>query len=118
MYKSMMEDLKKTYQPLVELNEINKQVWESLFKQSSEYSRELLSNSLSQVKTLAASKDMFSLLDNQAVFVKNLDASLVSLAQKQTSTLLEAREASTKVMDELADTYNSALKNWGNQFKS
>ncbi|MDH2434434.1 hypothetical protein WH50_12340 [Pokkaliibacter plantistimulans] len=118
MYKTAFEDIKKVYQPMIELGEIGKKTAETMLKEYSEYSRELVSSSINQAKQLASAKDIVAAFDAQAVYAKNLDSKFVSNAQKQMGLMLEARDASSKVFDELSDAYSSAMKSWMTQFKA
>ncbi|MFP8965970.1 phasin family protein [Pokkaliibacter sp. CJK22405] len=118
MYKSFFEDMKKAYQPMMELSTISKKTAESLIKEYSEYTRELMSSSLQQSKQLAGCKDMVAFVDAQAVYAKNLDSKLMENAQKQTSIMMSAKDETAKVMDELTDVYSGVMKSWMTQFKA
>lgn len=100
----MINELKDSMKPVMDMAEINKKTAEKLIALQSAYVTEVVNASLSQMKTLSETKDPKAALDLQVKYLKDAESKMTEVAEKEIAALAEAKaELSTLVEKSLTD---------------
>jgi phasin family protein len=79
--------------------EINKKTTEKLIALQSAYVSEFVNASLNQMKTLSESRDPKAALELQVKYLKEIEAKLTDVAEKEMAALVEAKEELTGLVE-------------------
>lgn len=100
----MIDNLKDSMKPVMDMAEINKKTAERLIALQSSYVTEVVNASLAQMKTLSETKDAKDALELQVKYLKDAEAKMTEVAEKEIAALAEAKaELSTLVEKSLSD---------------
>ena len=95
----MMNEFKDSMKPVMDMVEINKKTAEKLIALQSAYVTEVVNASLSQMKTLAETKDPKAALDLQVKFLKDAESKMTEVAEKEIAALSEAKTELTTLVE-------------------
>lgn len=95
----MYDKMKETMQPMVDMAEINKKTTEKLIALQSSYVSDFVNASLTQMKTLSEIREPKQALEMQVKYLKDVEAKLTDVAEKEMAALVEAKEELTGLVE-------------------
>lgn len=95
----MYENMKDKMKPVMDMAEINKKTTEKLIALQSSYVSEFVNASLNQMKTLSEMRDPKAALELQVKYLKEIEAKLTDVAEKEMAALVEAKEQLTDLVE-------------------
>ncbi|MBS99710.1 MAG: hypothetical protein CMI01_13665 [Oceanospirillaceae bacterium] len=95
----MYEEMKDKMKPVMDMAEINKKTTETLIALQSQYVSDFVNSSLSQMKTLTETKEPKAAFEAQVKYLKEVEAKLTDVAEKEMAALTEAREALSGIVE-------------------
>ncbi|CAI8239023.1 MAG: Uncharacterised protein [Marinobacterium sp. xm-d-530] len=104
----MMNELKDSMKPMMAMAEINKKTAEALIGLQSSYVTEVVNASLSQMKSLTEVKDPKAALELQVKYLKDAEAKMTEVAEKEIAALAAAKAELTELMEQSVEDYASA----------
>ncbi|MGB0224342.1 MAG: phasin family protein [Marinobacterium sp.] len=104
----MMNELKDSMKPMMAMAEINKKTAEALIGLQSSYVTDVVNASLSQMKSLTEVKDPKAALELQVKYLKEAEAKMTEVAEKEIAALAAAKAELTELMEQSVEDYASA----------
>ncbi|MEY3038625.1 MAG: hypothetical protein RL143_1192 [Pseudomonadota bacterium] len=104
----MMNEIKDSMKPVMAMAEINKKTAEALISLQSSYVTEVVNASLAQMKTLSETKDAKAALELQVAFLKDAEAKMTEVAEKEIAALAAAKAELTAVVESSLEDLSSA----------
>ena len=98
----MYDKMKESMQPMVDMAEINKKTTEKLIALQSSYVSDFVNASLTQMKTLSEVREPKQALELQVKYLKEIEAKLTDVAEKEMAALVEAKEELTGLVEKSA----------------
>lgn len=98
----MYEEMKDKMKPVMDMAEINKKTTEKLIALQSQYVSDFVNSSLSQMKSLSATKEPKAAFEAQVKYLKEIEAKLTDVAEKEMAALTEAKEELTSIVEKAA----------------
>lgn len=95
----MYDKMKESMQPMVAMAEINKKTTEKLIALQSSYVSDFVNASLTQMKTLSEVREPKQALELQVKYLKEIEAKLTDIAEKEMAALVEAKEELTGLIE-------------------
>lgn len=95
----MYEDMKDKMKPVMDMAEINKKTTETLIALQSQYVSDFVNSSLSQMKALTETKEPKAAFEAQVTYLKEVEAKLTDVAEKEMAALTAAREELTGIVE-------------------
>lgn len=95
----MYDKMKESMQPMVDMAEINKKTTEKLIALQSSYVSDFVNASLTQMKTLSEVREPKAALELQVKYLKEIEAKLTDVAEKEMAALVEAKEQLTGLVE-------------------
>ena len=95
----MYEEMKDKMKPVMDMAEINKKTTEKLIALQSQYVSDFVNSSLSQMKTLTATKEPKAAFEAQVQYLKEVEAKLTDIAEKEMAALTEAKVQLTEIVE-------------------
>lgn len=95
----MYENMKDKMKPVMDMAEINKKTTEKLIALQSAYVSEFVNASLGQMKTLSEVREPKAAIELQVQYLKDVEAKLTDVAEKEMAALVEAREQLTSLIE-------------------
>ncbi len=95
----MYDKMKESMQPMVDMAEINKKTTEKLIALQSSYVSDFVNASLTQMKTLSEIREPKQAMELQVKYLKDIEAKLTSVAEKEMAALVEAKEELTGLIE-------------------
>jgi len=95
----MYDKMKESMQPMVDMAEINKKTTEKLIALQSSYVSDFVNASLTQMKTLSEVREPKQALELQVKYLKEIEAKLTDVAEKEMAALVEAKEELTGLVE-------------------
>ncbi|SIQ24328.1 phasin family protein [Marinobacterium stanieri] len=95
----MYDKMKESMQPMVDMAEINKKTTEKLIALQSSYVSDFVNASLTQMKTLSEIREPKQALEMQVKYLKDVEAKLTDVAEKEMAALVEAKEELTGLVE-------------------
>ncbi|MGB2130918.1 MAG: phasin family protein [Marinobacterium sp.] len=95
----MYDKMKESMQPMVDMAEINKKTTEKLIALQSSYVSDFVNASLTQMKTLSEIREPKQALELQVKYLKEIEAKLTDVAEKEMAALVEAKEELTGLVE-------------------
>ncbi|MBA4502110.1 phasin family protein [Marinobacterium marinum] len=95
----MYEQMKDSMKPVMDMAEINKKTTEKLISLQSAYVSDFVNASLNQMKTLSEVRDPKAAVEQQVKYLKEIEAKLTDVAEKEMAALVEAREELTGLIE-------------------
>ncbi|WP_010323207.1 phasin family protein [Marinobacterium stanieri] len=95
----MYDKMKESMQPMVDMAEINKKTTEKLIALQSSYVSDFVNASLTQMKTLSEIREPKQALEMQVKYLKDVEAKLTGVAEKEMAALVEAKEELTGLVE-------------------
>lgn len=106
MYESTFENVKSSFQPLIELAQLNRKTLEKMTSVQTSYLTDCISSSIKQVKTLAESGSPQRATELSFEMVKEFESKLTGATEQNLAALAELREAySSLVNGSCSDSY-------------
>ncbi|MBR9885206.1 phasin family protein [Marinobacterium lacunae] len=99
---TMYEEMKDKMKPVMDMAEINKKTTEKLIALQSQYVSDFVNASLSQMKTLSGTKEPKAAFEAQVKYLKEVEAKLTEVAEKEMAALTEAKEELTSIVEKAA----------------
>lgn len=104
----MYEDMKDKMKPVMDMAEINKKTTETLIALQSQYVSEFVNSSLSQMKALTETKEPKAAFEAQVKYLKDVEAKLTDVAEKEMAALTSAREELTGIIEKSVTDMSSS----------
>lgn len=98
----MYEEMKDKMKPVMDMAEINKKTTEKLIALQSQYVSDFVNSSLAQMKSLTATKEPKAAFEAQVKYLKEIEAKLTDVAEKEMAALTEAKEELTSIVEKAA----------------
>lgn len=95
----MYEQMKDKMKPVMDMAEINKKTTETLISLQSQYVSDFVNASLAQMKTLTEAKEPKSAFEAQVKYLKEIEAKMTDVAEKEVAALTAAREELTEIVE-------------------
>jgi phasin family protein len=95
----MYENMKDKMKPVMDMAEINKKTTEKLIALQSAYVSDFVNASLNQMKTLSEVRDPKAALELQVKYLKDIEAKLTDVAEKEMAALVSAKEELTGLVE-------------------
>jgi len=95
----MYEQMKDKMKPVMDMAEINKKTTETLISLQSQYVSEFVNASLAQMKTLTEAKEPKAAFEAQVKYLKDIEAKMTEVAEKEVAALTSAREELTEIVE-------------------
>ncbi len=104
----MYEDMKDKMKPVMDMAEINKKTTETLIALQSQYVSEFVNSSLTQMKALTETKEPKAAFEAQVQYLKDVEAKLTDVAEKEMAALTSAREELTGIIEKSVTDMSSS----------
>ena len=104
----MMNDLKDSMKPMMDMAEINKKTAETLIAIQSSYMTDVVNASLAQMKVLSEMKDPKAAVELQVKFLKEAEAKMTEIAEKEIATLSDAKTELTALVEKSMEDFSKA----------
>ncbi|SEF79294.1 phasin family protein [Marinobacterium lutimaris] len=104
----MYEDMKDKMKPVMDMAEINKKTTETLIALQSQYVSDFVNSSLTQMKALTATKEPKAAFEAQVQYLKEVEAKLTDVAEKEMAALTSAREELTSIIEKSVTDMSSS----------
>lgn len=104
----MMNELKDSMKPVMDMAEINKKTAEKLIALQSSFVSDIVNSSLAQMQTLAAAKDPKAAVELQVKYLKEAEAKMTEAAEKEIAALSEAKSELTDLVEKSIEDFSSA----------
>lgn len=95
----MYEQMKEQMKPVMDMAEINKKTTETLVSLQSQYISDFMSSSMSQMKSLSQTKDPKAAFESQVSFLKEIEAKMTEVAEKEMAALSDAKSELSALME-------------------
>ncbi|MEH6471791.1 MAG: phasin family protein [Halopseudomonas sp.] len=111
MYESTLENVKSSFQPLIELAELNRKTLEKMTSVQTSYLTDCISTSIKQVKTLAESGSPQRATQLSFEMIKDFETKLSGATEQNLAALAELRDAySSLVNGSCTDNYSRIVE--------
>ncbi|WP_432694974.1 phasin family protein [Marinobacterium sp. YM272] len=104
----MYEDMKDKMKPVMDMAEINKKTTEALISLQSQYVSDFVNSSLTQMKALTETKEPKAAFEAQVKYLKDVEAKLTDVAEKEMAALTTAREELTSIIEQSVSDMSSS----------
>ncbi len=104
----MMNELKDSMKPVMDIAEINKKTAEKLIALQSSFVTEVVNASLAQMKTLSETKDAKAAVELQVKYLKDAEAKMTEVAEKEIAALAEAKAELTSLVEKSIEDFSNA----------
>jgi len=95
----MYDKMKESMKPVMDMAEINKKTTEKLIALQSAYVSDFVNASLNQMKTLSEVREPKAAVELQIKYLKEIEAKLTDVAEKEMAALVEAKEQLTSLVE-------------------
>jgi phasin family protein len=95
----MYEEMKDKMKPVMDMAEINKKTTEKLIALQSQYVTDFVNSSLAQMKALTETKEPKAAFEAQVKYLKEMEAKMTDVAEKEVAALTAAREELTAIVE-------------------
>ncbi|MFT5721533.1 MAG: hypothetical protein ACI9W6_001849 [Motiliproteus sp.] len=110
MYESTFENVKSSFQPLIELAELNRKTLEKMTSVQTSYLTDCISSSIKQVQTLAASGSPQRAAELSFEMIKEFETKLTGATEQNMAALTELQTAYSSLVN---DSFKDAIEGTG-----
>lgn len=103
----MYEEIKDKMKPVMDMAEINKKTTEKLITLQSQYVSDFVNASLAQMKALTETREPKSAFEAQVKYLKDMEARMTDVAEKEVAALTAAREELTALVEKSVSDISS-----------